>query len=155
MANYYHLLIIDDDPLGLMNYLDILEDNGFHAIGADSLAQARRELSRQDFDLIISDHDLGDGKGVTLIRQLQDSGRHLPVIYLSAAAPELLAEAAAISLVRLVMSKPVTPEQLLDAVKNLLPAESPLPSDAYPQVIGPEERDLLLNFFNRSENGTL
>ncbi|MDD3118340.1 MAG: hypothetical protein PHQ27_04125, partial [Victivallales bacterium] len=70
------------------------------------------------------------------------------------AAPKLLAEAAADPAVRRVMSKPVSPEQLLAAVRELLPSPdtSPPPEDAYPQAIVPEERELLLQLLNRSEN---
>ncbi|MDD3119217.1 MAG: response regulator, partial [Victivallales bacterium] len=75
MTHYCRILIVDDDPLGLLNYLDLLEDHGYHAVGAPSLAQAWRELSRRDFDLLVSDHDLGDGKGTTLLRRLRDHHR--------------------------------------------------------------------------------
>ncbi len=151
MALYRDILLVDDDPLVLMNYLDIFEEAGFNAIGADSLAQAWRELSGRNFDLVVSDHDLGDGKGTVLIQRLQESGRDIPVIYLSAAIPSVLEEVGRLPLVKKVLTKPVSPEVLLEAVKAFIPAKEELHRDSYPQAIGREERDLLLNLFNSIE----
>lgn len=151
MALYRDILLIDDDPLVLMNYMDVFEDAGFNAVGADSLAQAWREASSRNFDLIVSDHDLGDGNGITMIKRLIAAGKNTPVIYLSAALPSILAEISELPLVRKVLTKPVSPEILLRTVREYLPKIRQENPDIYPQAICPEERDLLLDLFKSNE----
>lgn len=148
MPKYIDILVVEDDPLVSMNYVDILEDAGFNVLSAGSLAQGRRELSIKDFSLIICDHDLGDGKGTTLVAELKNSGRNIPVIYLSAALSSVLRQIAELPLVKKVISKPVLPQDLLDSV-NALVADVSLNrrSDKYQGLISEDERDTLLDVF--------
>ena len=76
------ILIIDDDPLVLMNNSDILEDAGYTPTAASNSVQAWNTLKDRDFELIICDHDLGDGKGIDLIKKIIGSGKNIPVLYL-------------------------------------------------------------------------
>jgi|GEM_PF-2167669 len=143
------ILVVDDDPLVQMNYLDILSEAGFDVTGAGSLAQARRELAGgRRFDLLVCDHDLGDGKGLDLVVQLTSLSNPPPVIYLSAALPDVLAQAAALAPVKKVLSKPVEPAYLLDVVRQFTAELAPVPESSYPSVISREERNLLLRIFN-------
>ncbi len=148
MQRSFDVLVVEDDPLVLMNYIDILEEAGFHAIPAESMGQGRRELARRDFSLLICDHDLGDGKGITLISMLEEAERELPVIYLSAALSSVLKEIEKHNIVKLVLSKPVSPEQLLESVKDTVAAsETNSDDDRYPELVGRDEREFLLDAF--------
>ena len=48
----------------------IFEDRGFEAIGVESLAEARMQLSRR-FDAVLVDLHLPDGSGISLVRELR------------------------------------------------------------------------------------
>jgi len=148
MRAHADIMIVDDDPLVQMNYQDILTDAGFNVISADSLAQARRELSGgRSFDLIVCDHDLGDGKGMALVAYLATLNPITPVIYLSAALPAVLQEAAAMAPVIQVLSKPVEPAYLLEIIRKLT-ADVTQEQHIYPSTISPDERNQLLQIFN-------
>jgi CheY-like chemotaxis protein len=48
-----------------------------------SLAAARSALGSRNFDLILSDYDLDDGKGAEFVRECRTSHSHVPVIAVS------------------------------------------------------------------------
>jgi len=138
------ILIIDDDPLVRMNYADILEDEGYTVSDASSFAQGRNIATARDFDLVICDHDLGDGKGIDLLKGLIEKGKDMPVIYLSGALPSVLEEVAKLPIVRKVLAKPVSEDVIIDTVEEFLSVSD---VDKYPRLIGDDERDELLNNF--------
>lgn len=139
--NLCNILIIDDDPLVLMNYSDILEDAGYTPTPVSSSAQAWNTLKDRNFELIICDHDLGDGKGMDLIKKLIDAGRFIPVLYLSAALPQVLEEIANLPPVKKVLTKPVSREVLLESVKEF---KSEVATEDFHKCIGMDERKMLL-----------
>jgi DNA-binding response OmpR family regulator len=50
---------------------------------APSLADARRALGAGNFDLLLVDYDLDDGKGDVLVSEVRESGKAVPVIGVS------------------------------------------------------------------------
>jgi DNA-binding NarL/FixJ family response regulator len=50
---------------------------------ASSLAEARRVLATSNFDLLLIDYDLDDGKGDALLRELRASGQSIMAIGVS------------------------------------------------------------------------
>ena len=141
--NKGNVLIIDDDPLVLMNYADILEDAGYTPITASGTKQAWNIIQSRAFDLIVCDHDLADGKGIDLIKKMNAAGKNYPVIYLSAAQPEILSEAASLQSVKKVLTKPVGKEILIDTLSRFKKDEAG--EIIYPKLIGTEERRMLLD----------
>ncbi len=138
------VLLVDDDPLVLMNHSDILEDAGYLVSRAEGVGQGWNVFQSRPFDVMVCDHDLGDGKGWDLVRKLQGSGGSVPVVYLSAALPKTLEEAAALPLVKRVLAKPVSKDALLEAVGELAQRGGGLDSK-YPKLVGDEERRMLLD----------
>ncbi|OGV34066.1 MAG: hypothetical protein A2020_01195 [Lentisphaerae bacterium GWF2_45_14] len=139
------ILIVDDDPLVLMNYMDILSDSGYNTSGAANLSQAWNALKARAFDLVICDNDLPDGKGTELIARLNGSEMNIPVIYLSAALNSHLENVAKLKSVKKVLTKPAAPELLLESVEEFkLMARAEI---KYPKLIGDEERKMLLEDF--------
>ncbi|OGV56735.1 MAG: hypothetical protein A2017_09720 [Lentisphaerae bacterium GWF2_44_16] len=141
--NKGNILIIDDDPLVLMNYADILEDAGYTPITASTSEQAWNILQSRGFDLIVCDHDLTDGKGIDLIKKMNAAGKDYPVIYLSAALPEILSEAASLQSVKKILTKPIGKETLIETLSQFRKNENG--EITYPKLIGTEERRMLLN----------
>lgn len=149
MSTPYDILIVEDEPLVRMNYVDILEDAGFNVFTASSLAQGLREVGVRQFHVIVCDNDLGDGKGFQLVGHLEASGINCPVIYLSAAQQSVLDHVAGMSLVRKVLLKPVDGASLAVAVRELAGQSPSQAHDSrFPATICDEERESLLDIFN-------
>ena len=139
------ILILDDDPLVLMNYMDILSDAGYNCSGAANISQAWNALNARKFELIICDNDLPDGKGTDLISKMSGAGIKIPVIYLSAALNSHLENVSGLESVKKVLTKPAAPELLLESVSNFkLESEAAV---QYPRLIGNDERKMLLEDF--------
>ena len=56
---------------------------GHHVTVVPSLATARSALASGDFDLVLSDYDLDDGKGETFVRECRAAHPRLAVIAVS------------------------------------------------------------------------
>jgi len=139
------VIVVDDDPLVLMNNSDILDDAGYVAFQASCIEQAWNMLRSRRFDFMLCDHDLTDGKGLTLIRRMTEAGINIPVIYLSAATPAVLEEVARESLVKKILSKPVDRNALCEAAAALEAKSPPAGEDRYPRLVGEDERRKLLD----------
>ena len=48
-----------------------------------TLAAARQAMASEDFDLVLSDYDLDDGKGDEFVRECRAAHPHLPIIAVS------------------------------------------------------------------------
>jgi len=138
-----NILIIDDEQLVLMNYCDILEEAGYVVSTAASFTQGMNIVSSRDFELMICDHDLPDGKGVDIVKKMINDGRDTPVIYLSAALPSILDEIKSLTIVKAVLSKPIEKDVLLETVKTFVRKIEE--KTKYPRLIGNDERFLLLD----------
>jgi signal transduction histidine kinase/DNA-binding response OmpR family regulator len=89
-------------------------------VAAESLAQARRLLAGQAFDLVLLDLGLPDGNGLELVEELRRSQPQLPVVVLSAS--EL--DGAQLAKVRAALAKSRNDGQhLLQLLTRLLPAK--------------------------------
>lgn len=64
------VLIVDDSEAVRITLEAIFEDRGFDVIGAESLADARLQLSRR-FDAVLVDLHLPDGSGTSLVREVR------------------------------------------------------------------------------------
>ena len=136
------ILVVDDDPLVLMNYVDILSDAGFNCTGAENIVQAWNTLKVRWFELMICDNDLPDGKGTDLIGKMNEAGMNIPVIYLSAALNSQLEKIFDLENVKKVLTKPASPALILESVMEF--KLEPEAGVRYPKLIGDDERKMLL-----------
>ena len=142
MESKGNVLVIDDDPLLLMNYADLLEDNNYTVSEASSYIQGMNRVKSRDFDLIICDHDLGDGKGIEIVKWLIYQEKEMPVVYLSGAQLSVLNEVRDLSIVCEALAKPVSENKILDLVQRYIKV---VDEDKFPRLIGDDERNQLLN----------
>ncbi|MEZ5247521.1 MAG: response regulator transcription factor [Acidimicrobiales bacterium] len=77
------LLVEDDTSLSAVVERGLRED-GYAVDAAATLLDARFQLDVNDYDLLILDLGLPDGSGLDLCREIRASGRHLPVLVLTA-----------------------------------------------------------------------
>jgi CheY-like chemotaxis protein len=116
------VLIVDDDPDGRETLIQFLGHHGYTiaavANGYDALALARKLKPR----VAIIDLGLPDVTGFELIRMLkaETATAHIPVIVLSGHVFPKHREQAAQAGSEVFLAKPVEPDDLLAAVRNLI-----------------------------------
>jgi two-component system response regulator PilR (NtrC family) len=138
------ILLVDDDILVRSANGEALGDAGFSCEEASTLGEAASLIRSNAFDLVVCDHDLPDGKGLSLVAKLENSPSSPRFVYLSAAGAGVLADASTRSNVAAVLAKPVDPDVLAEVVGAHLAEQSP--DASHPRLIGEKERDEILDF---------
>lgn len=117
MANPQLLLVEDDDWLlqGL-NYQ--LRDAGFDVATATTLTEAKAQLAKRQFDIVVTDIGLPDGSGLELFRTSQQN--NFGKIFISASTSEQARIEGFNSGADDYVCKPIHPEELILRIKALL-----------------------------------
>jgi CheY-like chemotaxis protein len=74
------ILAVDDDPLVLMNTVELLLERGHRVISAASGTEALETLGKFSFDLLITDQTMPGMTGLDLARAAKSSSPDLPII---------------------------------------------------------------------------
>ncbi|MFM5008661.1 sigma-54-dependent transcriptional regulator [Aeromonas veronii] len=117
------ILVVEDDN-GLREALvDTLLLGGYECREADSGERALLALSRQPFDMVISDIQMGGMDGLTLLATIRQQYPQIPVLLMTAyanidGAVRAMREGAIDYL-----AKPFSPEVLLNQVSRYVPAQ--------------------------------
>lgn len=72
------LLVVDDDDAVRSRLVEAFSLDGYNAVGAPGLKQARRILSSVEISLVLLDVNLTDGTGYDLLRELRSGELRLP-----------------------------------------------------------------------------
>jgi PAS domain S-box-containing protein len=82
----YKILLIEDDELDQMAFKRFVDGNAipYDCTVSGSVSQARQALNTNQFDIIITDHSLGDGTAFDIL----ESARNTPVIVVTGAGDE-------------------------------------------------------------------
>ncbi len=80
------ILVVEDDLVDRMAFERMVESQGlpYRCRYATSLAEARKILAAESFDVILTDHNLGDGSGLEVLELVADR----PVIVITGAGNE-------------------------------------------------------------------
>ena len=121
MENELSILLVEDDVLIGETLRLMLEDFGYHVTGVCyTYAQALDAVCRLDYDLLITDINLGDGltqqSGLTLIGNL-DKLKKVPFIFLTAFDDRDTIRQAAALKPSAYLTKPVKPVTLYAAIQ--------------------------------------
>ena len=118
-----NILIVEDDA-GLREALsDTLELGGYKIIAADCAEQAMIKLSSEKVDLVVSDIQMGEMSGLTLLRSIKNKFPNMPVLLMTAYATIDDAVQAMRDGATDYLSKPFSPEVLLNLVGRYAPAQ--------------------------------
>lgn len=117
LRQHQQLLVVEDNETIGVGLCQFFEKKNFQVTLAPSLACAKRSLNQSRFDVILLDHDLGDGLGV----QLLETGSHAPIVFLmtgnsSLKFPAYYAHGAAVC-----FRKPFEPDDVLAAIERYTP----------------------------------
>ncbi|MBN2589081.1 MAG: PAS domain S-box protein [Sedimentisphaerales bacterium] len=82
----YKVLLVEDSEIERLAFERFVKNNNipYDYIIAKSVAEGRRELAQNKFDIVISDHDIGDGTALDILNAANDT----PVIVVTGAGDE-------------------------------------------------------------------
>ena len=113
-------LIVDDEP-DIRELLEItLGRMGIDTRSAANLGEARALLDSHDFQLCLTDMQLPDGDGISLVQQISDEQPHMPVAMITAFGSMDTAISALKAGAFDFVQKPVDLEQLRNLVETAL-----------------------------------
>jgi DNA-binding NtrC family response regulator len=129
------VLVVDDDQYIREILRILLTAEGYDVTIASTGPEALGVINSASIDLVISDIRMNPMSGVELLRNIRDITKELPVIMLTAyGSPETAREASALGAFDY-LSKPFTPEEVLETIeaalapdstpRNFMPAGSP------------------------------
>jgi CheY-like chemotaxis protein len=127
-----HILVAEDNPVNQKLAVALLEKEGYRVTLVGDGGEAVTALGKQQFDLVLMDVQMPAMDGLEATRRIrqreQGSGRHVPIIAMTAYAMkgdrELCLEAGMDAYV----SKPVRAKELFDAIEALAPAAKAPPA---------------------------
>jgi DNA-binding response OmpR family regulator len=137
------VLIVDDEKTILRLVYDVLSRLGFRAITvAHSGRQAIDLLSRQSFDLIISDWQMQDLNGIDVVEFVRTSPEckcpHVPIIMLTGNTEAHYVVRARDAGINEYLIKPFSSEQLVKRIRSII--EKPKPFVLAAGYKGPDRR---------------
>jgi DNA-binding response OmpR family regulator len=119
------VLIIDDDPMVLATVARVLKGAGFAVQTAANGLQGLRHLAASPCDIVITDLIMPGIEGIEFIRRARDEGHAMPILVISGGG-RMLASGDLLPMAlnfggAATLAKPVTPDELLAAVRRCLP----------------------------------
>lgn len=121
-AAQVRLLLVDDEPLILSAYAELLETMGCQVVRALSPLKALEILENREeaIDLLVSDVSMPQMSGLELVRKARESRRGLPTILLSGNMGREEREEAELLGVGVCLGKPVDITELRNAIDHLV-----------------------------------
>ncbi|CDM66308.1 ATP-binding protein [Pyrinomonas methylaliphatogenes] len=114
------ILVIDDDQDTREMIAEVLGRYGARVETVATAAEALRAVDWQPVDLIISDIGMPEEDGYDLIRRLHERGLGIPAVALTAYVREADRDQALASGFQAHIAKPVSPEDLVRAIRSLM-----------------------------------
>lgn len=113
------VLIVDDDESDLLLLESMLRDeHDLHT--ATNGEDALQLFLDHDIDVVVTDIQMPRGDGIELIRAIKRAGSITPIIAISGQKPHKLG-IAQMAGATAILSKPLSPRLLLDAIARALP----------------------------------
>ncbi len=112
------LLLVEDDPMNVTLFVDVLEDAGHEVVHARDGESGRDLALAEEFDLCIFDVHLPKLRGDEAVRDLRRSGFTRPVIALSSSALSGEVERGMAAGFDEYLTKPISPSALREVVRR-------------------------------------
>ena len=120
VATHLRILLVDDHVDSVRRIQLFLQASGYHVTTAENVETALQTAAQEEFDLLISDIGLPDGRGEDLVRQLREKGHNLPGIALSGYGMQQDIERSRAAGFQVHLIKPVSPQQLQTTIDQLI-----------------------------------
>jgi len=134
------ILVAEDSPDIRRLNTEVLTTSGYHVDAAEDGAAAWDLLQLNEYDLLVTDNEMPRVSGLELLQLLHDARVALPVIMVTGNSPQEQLDRQPWLQIEVMLLKPYTFDELLNAVKNVLHAhdrgrmEITLPDRQYPPI---------------------
>jgi DNA-binding response OmpR family regulator len=126
------ILVVDDDSDLRLLYTDVLALPGYHVDAAEDGAAGWEAVQANNYNLLITEHNLPKLTGVQLVRKLRAARMAVPVVLAAGRLPtHELARDPSLQLAATLL-KPFAVDALLVTVKNVLRATDSAPGQLEP-----------------------
>jgi CheY-like chemotaxis protein len=115
-----HILLVDDDPQVVQYLRIVLEENGYTVAATTSGDQALAIMREHIPDLLILDLNMPAPDGFDLLKVKTSQFPHLKILVISGYLHGSLLQAATLVGASAVLEKPVTAEELIAKVREVL-----------------------------------
>lgn len=115
-----HILLIEDDVTFSEMLTRFLERHHYSVDVSYTINQASILLKKQNYDLVFTDLRLPDGDGITLLKQIKNSNKPIPVVLMTSYAEVSTAVQAMKQGAFDYISKPFNPDEVLEVIGNAL-----------------------------------
>ena len=88
------ILVVDDEPNYLIVFSELLKEEGFEVLTAESGENGLKIVKENELDLVITDMRMPGMDGLELLKAVKSFNRDLPVIMITATEAEERAQAA-------------------------------------------------------------
>ena len=117
------ILIVDDEDIVLASCRKVLEAGGFEVMLASSAEEALVVMESRLPIALLMDIKMPERDGIYLMGQIREKWREIPVIVMTGyPTTETITEAAKMGAATLI-SKPFTPDELVETVRRVLKKE--------------------------------
>lgn len=116
------ILIVDDSAVIRQVQETVLTKAGYEVTSANGGKEAIAKLETATFSLILTDLNMPDLDGVSLIKHVRASAKHrlIPVVMITTESKDSKKQEGKSAGATAWMVKPFTPEQLLSVVKRIV-----------------------------------
>jgi DNA-binding NtrC family response regulator len=114
------ILLVEDDVSLQGSLRGFLEDHGFRTQTAGTVAEGREVLRALRPAVCLLDLNLPDGSGAELLKVIEREGLGVRAIVMSAFPPQRLREQFGPGVLAALMTKPVSPQHLLEWVDRIV-----------------------------------
>jgi len=116
------ILVVDDDQMVLMALGELLKPEGYEVNMVSSGSEALKRLDENGYDLLLLDIIMPLMDGFELCRKVRDKEkyRETPIVFLTAKSREEDKISGLAAGANLFLSKPISPEKLLDIISKTI-----------------------------------
>ena len=120
------ILIVDDEPIVHRLLQHHLERAGYELLAATNGREAIEMATREEPELIVMDVMMAEMDGLTALRRLKkdDDTKGIPVIMITANSHAVTRQESEAAGAALFLTKPFSPNQLLNEIKRLVPGKA-------------------------------
>jgi CheY-like chemotaxis protein len=115
-----HILLVDDNKLGVTARKAVLEELGYSVATANSGHEALSRCAEVSFDLVVTDYRMPRMNGAELIRDLRERYSSIPIILISAFADSMGLDEKSTGANAVIQKNANEVAQLVRAVRRLL-----------------------------------
>ncbi|MFQ3234471.1 MAG: two-component system torCAD operon response regulator TorR [Paraglaciecola sp.] len=118
-ADKYHLLVVDDEPVTLNNFIDYFEVAGFFVTALEDGRLVNESLANNEIDLVLLDINLPGEDGLSIARELRRTS-DIGIILVTGRTDDIDRIVGIEIGADDYVTKPVNPRELLARIKSIL-----------------------------------